>query len=193
MNSEPTTLEQTLESVAGDATAEHTTLGQVFDDLERRGFGPFIAVFSVFVLTPIGIIPGVPALVGIAIILFAGQIIVGRRKPWFPARLRRVRLDSGKLRKGVEVAKPWARRLSKILHPRLAFLASGPIATAAISLVSIATAFFLILIGFIPGLPVVFGVTILCFGLGLTARDGLAVALGYLVFGSGVWLATRGF
>ena len=188
---EDTSLEDTLDCMAADADGSKTSVGEIIDDLERRGFGPFIAVFSVFVLTPVGIIPGVPALVGIAIILFAGQIMIGRKKPWFPQRLRDIELDSDKLERGVEVARPWARRLSKILHPRLTYLATGNLANMAIALVCIATAFFLIIIGFIPGLPVIFGVTILCFGLGLTTRDGLAIALGYAVFGTGAWLAFR--
>ena len=189
MSTQDTTLEDTLDAMAKDAKGDTTSLGTILDDLERRGFGPFIAMLSAFVILPTGAIPGVPALIGLALILFAGQILFGRKKPWFPQRLRDIEISSEKIDSAVEKARPWAQKVSRMLRARLEWLATGPVATTLIAAATCVTAALLIPLGFIPLLPFVFGMNLLFFGLGLMARDGLVVGFGYLTFAAGLFTA----
>lgn len=179
-------LEEALDAMTDHADGDRTTLGQVMDGLQRRGFGPFIAILATVICTPLGAIPGAPLVIGVALILFAGQILIGRQKPWFPERLRQIEVSSGKIKKGVDYARPAAQFIGRFLHPRFEWLASGPVPTWIVAAVTVLCAVIMIPVGFIPLMPFVFGLPIVFFGLGLMARDGLVTGLGYLVFLGGL-------
>lgn len=184
-------IEKILAELAEEADGQRVTLGAILDRLQRRGFGPFITVLSLLVILPTGAIPGMPALVGLAIILFAGQILAGKTRPWFPRRIREIALPAATLRKGLEHGRPWVRRLSRLVHRRLEPLADDPVASRIVAAVAVVTALLLIVFGFIPFLPMVLGLNLAAFGLGLTARDGLLVIAGYGLFAGGLWLVLR--
>lgn len=186
-------LDATLARVAREAQGETTTIGEILDGLQRRGFGPFIALLAVFVCTPIGAIPGLPAVVGAALILFAGQLLIGRRKPWFPERLRAFTVNTERLKSSISTMRPWAKWITRLLRPRLTWLADGVIPDTIIALAVLINAALMIIFGFIPLMPFFVGLPILLFGLGLTMRDGLVTGLGYLIMGAAIWfLLIRG-
>lgn len=191
MTQHKNSIEAALHSVKKEVDRDNTSIGDILDSLQRRGFGPFIAILAAVVCTPVGAIPGLPLIVGLALILFAGQILIGRQKPWFPERLRNISFEGRRIAKAVHYARPWAKRLGRLLHPRLEWLASGPLPTWLVALVTVICATLMIAFGFIPLMPFVFGLPIVFFGLGLMARDGLVTGLGYLVFFGGLtflWL-----
>ncbi|MEM7441035.1 MAG: exopolysaccharide biosynthesis protein [Pseudomonadota bacterium] len=181
-------LDATLARVAQDAHGETTTVGEILDGLQRRGFGPFMALLAVFVCTPIGAIPGLPAVVGAALILFAVQLLLGRQKPWFPARLRAFTVSTTRLKSSIEKMRPWAKWVSGLLRPRMTWLAEGTLPNIVIALAVIVNATVMIIFGFIPLMPFFVGLPILLFGLGLTARDGLVTGIGYLIMGAALWV-----
>jgi len=139
-------------------------------------------VLGALVALPTGAIPGLPALVGVVLILFAAQILIGRRVPWMPRRLARVRISRRLLDYSLARARPAAVRLGRIARPRLSFLATNPLALRTVALAMLATALIMIPVGFIPFLPLALGVNIVLFGIGLTAHDGRAILLGYAAF-----------
>lgn len=185
-------IDAALASVADEATGETTTIGQILDGLQRRGFGPFITLLSLFACTPVGAIPGLPAIIGAALILFSVQLLFGRRKPWFPSKLQNFRVSTAKLHKSIGILRPPAQWIGKLMKPRLVWLASGLLPTTVIALAVTVNAALMIIFGFVPLFPFVVGLPIFLFGLGLTTRDGLVTALGYAVMGGAIWfLATR--
>ncbi|MEM6618874.1 MAG: exopolysaccharide biosynthesis protein [Pseudomonadota bacterium] len=190
-------VENGLDAALGDlvrgASGDWATVGDVLDSLERRGFGPFIALLAALVCTPVGAIPGLPAIVGAALVLFASQLLIGRRKPWFPGRLRALTVPTQRLAAGAERLRPWVRRLTPWLRPRLSWAAEGFLSTALIALAVIINAVLMILFGFIPFMPFFVGLPIVLFGIGLTARDGVVTGLGYGIMALAIWgLSTRG-
>lgn len=156
------------------------TLGDMAAAMGARGFGPLFALLAALVALPTGAIPGVPAIVGAALILLAGQLMLGWRTPWLPRKLRNRRIDREKMRAALEKARPMALRLGRIVRARLEFLASGPLGPRVAAAAVMGAGAVMIPLGFIPFLPLLVGLPVLAIGLGLMARDGLVVALGYV-------------
>ena len=191
MSSEP--LLDTVEDVEHEAEeeGEDLTFGDLLDRIEERGYGPLIMFLSAFVILPTGMIPGVPAVIGIALLLIGGQMLIGRDHPWFPKFIKNFNVDGDKLDRALDKAKPWAEKLSFLLKERFCALATGTVANRAAALVVVLSALIMIPLGFIPGLPLVFGVNLLLLGLGITGRDGLVTLAGYIAFAIGVYVAIR--
>ena len=173
---------QTLDAVREQTESDVTCFGDIVDAIEERGYGPLIMVLSAFVILPTGAIPGVPAVVGVALLLIAGQLLWGRDAPWLPQWLRRFEIDNDTLNSATDAARPWAERLSALLRHRLSVLTNGPVANRVVALCVVAASLALIPLGFIPFIPMALGAALFLLGLGMTARDGLVIALGYAAF-----------
>ncbi len=184
---------ETLEAAVAAANDHEVTIGALNQSLHERGFGPILMLLSAIVMLPTGIIPGVPALVGLVILAFAAQLLVGFDRPWIPKRLRTMSIDGAKLRGSIRKARPYVMKLSRVVRPRLSFLASGPIALRVMSLALACASAVMIVIGFIPFLPFVLGLVTLSFGIALTVRDGVFALVGYGAFFPALWLIIRQF
>lgn len=162
----------------GDGAAR-VTVGQVHEAVGERGFGPLLLLPGLGALTPIGLIPGAPTAFAILTLLIAGQLIIGKQRFWIPRWLAERSTSGERLRKAMKVAKRPAGWLDRLLKPRLHAL-TGAAATR------VCAAFCGLIALAVPPLELIpFGVAapasaITAFGLGLTARDGLMVALALL-------------
>ena len=150
----------------------------LFDSLDSRGHGPMLLLPAIIAISPIGMIPGASLVTGTLLVLIAGQMIFFSGRPWIPQRLANFEISHGRLKSGVDRTLPWVKWFEKILRRRLDFLVSQPM------VIPIAIAVVLLAISFYPLSLVPFGVfapgfAIALFGLGLTAKDGLLVGLGF--------------
>lgn len=161
---------------------ERVFLGELIDALGARGFGPIILLASAMTLLPTGMIPGVPAFMGLILMLTGVEMLRGRRGLWLPPRIYGITLPGPALLRGIDRAGPSARRLEQSIRARLQFLITWRISLWSIAAILIVTSAVIIVIGAIPGVPFVFTIHLLAFGLGLTAGDGLFVAAGYAIF-----------
>jgi hypothetical protein len=134
-----------------------------------------LVVLSAFLILPVGMIPGLPAAVAVILALIGLLMLVGRTRLHLPARIGRLTLKSARILAVAQRIRPQAVRLHRVLRARLEVLAASRAALTAIGVILIGTALVLFFIGFIPFLPLVLALHILLLGLGLTARDGLAV------------------
>lgn len=159
--------------------AERLTLGQILAAIGTRGFGPLMVILAMFLILPVGLVPGMPGAVAVVLALIAVEILTGGRALHPPRRLRELTLRSALVLGFVRRVRPWARRVHRLLHPRLTPLAASRAGLAAVAVTILAIAAVIFVVGVIPGLPFLLSFPVLLFGLGLTARDGLAVALGY--------------
>lgn len=160
-------------------TPGEVSLAQVLSAIGSRGFGPLMVVFSAFLILPVGMIPGVPAVVAGILMLIGGHLIIERRRLWVPARLGRLHISSRILAASVKRAHPVVAFLRPVLARRFETLVEGVLALRLIGVILIATGAVIMFVGFIPGLPFALSLHILVLGLALTARDGLMGLLGY--------------
>ena len=153
------------------------SLVDVAENLNHRGFGPLLIMPCLLVMLPTGAIPGVPALAGLFICLIASQMIVGRKNPWIPQRLKKYSFKSKKFLHALDKAKPFAKFVDKFIRPRLQFLTQGGF-DRAVAVLCLILALGIVILGFIPFLPSVIALPIFFFALGMSTKDGVMTLSG---------------
>ncbi len=143
--------------------------------LEKRGFGPMLALPSFIACTPIGAIPGVPSITGVTILLISLQILLGQRHPWLPEKVMDLKCDADQLRSFVKRVKPHAIRIDKFLVPRCFFM-RRPIFRSMIALNCMACGLVMVPLELIPFMGFIPAFAVLIMAVGMATDDG-AVAL----------------
>lgn len=169
-------LQSLLHSLASEANGDTVTVRDLLRAVGRRSYGPLLLVLGFVSISPLTIIPGANWLVALVTLLISLQIVIGRPFPWVPSRFldfefRREHLDAalGQLERH-------AHTIDKLLQPRLTFLTDPPFAQL-VALICVAAALVTFPLGFFPFGPVLPGLAVLLFGLGLTARDGVVLLI----------------
>ena len=150
---------------------------QIVDTIGRRAYGPLLLALGLFSISPLTAIPGMTWASAAFTLLIALQLTFGLDRPWLPRGLLEAQISAGSLVKAVDALRPTARFVDRLLRPRLDFLARLPF-VILIGLMCCAAALVTFPLGFVPFLPIVPGLAIVLFGLGLVARDGLLLLLG---------------
>ena len=159
-------------AAAGDG--QGLTLGQIRDRLDERGFGLLILILSIPCLVPA--LYGVPQVIGVPIILLAGQLLVGRKEPWLPEGILSRRAPQAWLDRMADFAGKrmgWFERLSR---PRLKAFSTGAGERFAALFMMLATITIIL-----PLMNTVPSVALALLAVGLIQRDGLFVIGGAVI------------
>ncbi len=163
---------------ASDENGE-VSFGDIIESLRGKGFGAFFIAPAMIVVLPTGAIPGIPAICGALLLVIAVQIILGRKHPWIPKKIKDIRFSQSKYKSAICKAKPYAEKIDKFIRPRFQIMTKGKMKRLG-ALVCIALSVAIMVIGFIPMAPALFGSAILWFGIGFASHDGLLVTIGYI-------------
>ena len=169
------------------------TMGQIVERFGRRAFGALLFFFAIPNALPLP--PGSSSILGLPILLFAPQVLLGFRRPWLPKFFYEREVKPTDLAKLFGAIIPRLEAVEKVSKPRLTFI-FGPIGDRIIGAVCL-------LLGIVLIFPIPLGnlapaICIGALGLGLFQRDGLialagygvfAVSLGLLVVSAGVVMA----
>ncbi len=172
---------------------DKVSLGEILDAVGSRSFGPMLLVAGIVTLAPVvGDIPGVPTLMGMVVLLIAGQLLFHRDHIWLPNWLLNRSAPRDKLMKALGWMRSPARFIDKLLRPRLTMLAQG------FGVYIIATACLLVAIAAPPMELVPFsanaaGAALTAFGLGLMAKDGILILLSYTILAATIGLVLYHF
>jgi hypothetical protein len=172
-----------LDSIAKGARNDDVTLRDLLFIVGRRSFGPIILLLGFIAISPLTIIPGANWFIGGFTLLISIQLLFGRRHPVLPRQLLDLSFKRTLLMKVLDGARLPADIADRITMPRLMFMTQMPfLALTALCLIAAS------LIGFplalVPLGPVLPGLSIVMFGVGLTARDGLFLLLAIGVMGA---------
>ncbi|HVK81829.1 MAG TPA: exopolysaccharide biosynthesis protein, partial [Verrucomicrobiae bacterium] len=121
-------------------------------------------------------------------LLVAGQMALGMKRIWLPRKAREMALPRDSVKGAVEKSRGVAKFVDTLLKPRLTFLSKPPFVNL-VALLVIGAALITFPLGLVPLLPLIPGLAVVFFGLGMTARDGLWLLLGTLAVGGAFWLA----
>jgi hypothetical protein len=100
-------------------------VADMVDAIGSRSYGPFLIVPALIELSPVGGVPGVPTALAVLVVVFAAQMLFGRRHLWTPAWLARRGMAARRLTRMVAAARPLAQRMDRWFHGRLRALTSG--------------------------------------------------------------------
>ena len=169
-------LRSLLHSLETRTTGDEVTIADLLDAVGRRSYGPVLLLLGFIAISPLTLVPGANWLVALVTLIFAMQIVLGLKYPWLPRRALKVSFPRKYLLTGINSAEKHVYVVDQILKPRLIFLTQIPFINIA-ALVCVAAALITFPLGLVPFGPLLPGLTILFFGLALTARDGVVVLL----------------
>lgn len=185
MNNKPkvSSLEQLLDRIcdAADSEDNRVSLANILDAVGRRSFGPLLLLAGLITLAPlIGDIPGMPTIMGLIVLITAGQMLFNRKHFWLPGWLLERKLPQDKLRRAIG----WLRRPSRFLDrwtgPRLASMVEG-IWLYIIAGFCILIALLMPVMELVPFSANGAGIALTILGLALIAKDGLLVLIALIV------------
>lgn len=171
-----TTLNGLFDLLIEKTEGEDVTVRDLLGVVGQRSYGPIILILGFIAVSPLTIIPGATWVVALLTLLIAGQIVLGLSRPWVPKNLLDFSFKREHLIAGTKASRGWASVFDKVLKPRLSFLTRKPF-LQLIALMCIGAALITFPLGFVPFGPLLPGITILVFGLGLMARDGAVILL----------------
>lgn len=177
------TLLQAIEEMAAKAPSEGFSLRAIMEQLDESAFGAGLFLLALPCCIPF--LWGIPQIVSLPMMALAGQMAMGREKPWLPETLAVRKINKKGLSQTANGGRKWLGWIEKIVQPRFEFI-TGKRSERVIG--AILCVFCASILLPIPGTNTVpgFGVAIAAFG--LMNKDGLLVMLG-LIIGS-AWIAT---
>lgn len=172
-----------LRRLADDGGDAGLTLHEIRDRLDERAYGLLILLLSIPCLVP-GLY-GVPQVVGLIVILLAGQMLVGREEPWLPRWFLNLRCKGSWLKAMADFAETKLGWIDRLSRPRLRRFADGPGEKLAAVFMILATVTIVM-----PLTNTIPSIALALLSVGLIQRDGLFVLAGCAVATS--WLTILG-
>jgi hypothetical protein len=176
-------------NVNRDSEQESIRLGVLLNAVGRRSYGPLLLIIGLFSISPATIVPGMTTIAGAITLLVALQMALGLPRPWLPKAILNLKLPRQALFAFIDKARPRVERLDGVfLKERLPFMSAPPFVILVALCVAVA-ALVTFPLSIIPFAPLAPGVAVVLFGLGMTARDGLWLAIGIAFTAGAFWLA----
>jgi hypothetical protein len=149
------------------------TVGTIIDTLYDRSFGVVIILFALpNTVFPLAFVLGIPMLI------FTFQMMIGRQRPWLPEFMRQQTIDRAMFSRIVVYVVKYLSMIERWLKPRWNFLTTNPMERLIGVWLTIVTLILMV--------PVPFGNALPSFGIAITAaglleKDGAAIATGMLI------------
>ncbi|KUP94658.1 exopolysaccharide biosynthesis protein [Tritonibacter horizontis] len=175
------TLVQRLHDMSFDD--DKITLDRLAREIGAQGHAPLLMVIAVFMILPIGMIPGIGGALGALVALIGLQMLRGREGVWVPEFLGRREVPGNRIRSAMRRIQPAAEWVKRRLHPRWVTLADGQVSLTVIAVILILAGGSLIVLGAIPIATPLIGLPVAIMAFGILGRDGVVVAAGYALIG----------
>lgn len=169
-------LQTLLQSLCSETDGETVSVGDLLNAVGRRSYGPVLLLLGFIAISPLTIIPGASVLVALITLIFALQMAVGRPYPWIPKKALDFSFPRKHMVQGVAVADKYVVQVDRFLKPRLTFLTNAPF-VQIVALACVGAALVTLPLSFVPLGPLIPSLTVLLFGLAVTARDGFVLLL----------------
>ncbi len=162
------------------AQADRVTIAQIRAAFGEASFLSAMIIPALIVVSPLSAIFFLPTVMGLSVVLIAGQMLSGRRTLWLPRAIARLSLPG--LRLGQSLA--WLVRpgdwLDRQTRRRLGVLFVWPLRLIPV-LGCLLSGLMMPFLELVPMASSVLGLAIILFALGLLARDGVFVILGLML------------
>lgn len=172
-----------------DSSLSGIRLGVLLSAVGRRSYGPILLLLGLIAISPLTALPFTTSIVAAITLLIAGQMALGLKRPWLPKAVLDIRVPRKAFFALLDSARPAADQLDgAILRERWTFM-TVPLFVNAVALCVCAAALITFPLSLIPFAPFAPGLAIVIFGLGMTARDGVWLALAIALTATALWLA----
>jgi len=169
-----------LDALASDVSEGGMTLADLLNEFGSRSFGPLIALLGLLCLSPLGAIPGLPAVIGITLVLVCAQIVFGRSHIWLPRQLRERSFDQKDVCSAIDKTRPIVKRADRLIKTRWEQLFTPASKRAAAGL-CILLAIALIPLELVPYAVALPALALTLIGLSFINHDGFLLVAGLIV------------
>lgn len=167
---------QDLDSLLKRLANQPLTLKEILDETSERGFSLMIGLLALPFLFPMP--PGLPVFFSSASILLSMQMALGKRKPWLPEKIAKVKFPKKLSQQLLTKVKRLLKFIRKISRPRLLSIANNPYVWQINGYVMTWLAVLLMLpVPFTNPFPTI---GILLLAIATLESDGLLMCFGYL-------------
>ncbi|MGH2412450.1 MAG: exopolysaccharide biosynthesis protein [Microcystaceae cyanobacterium] len=115
---------QDIESLLKRLANQPLTLKDILAETSERGFSLMIGLLVLPFLFPMP--PGLASILGLGCLLLSGQMALGKRSPWLPPRVARVRFPPSFARQLLQNLNRVMKIFQKIVRPRWVKIAKNP-------------------------------------------------------------------
>ncbi|MBI1273411.1 MAG: hypothetical protein GC131_04935 [Alphaproteobacteria bacterium] len=157
--------------------SDTVTFGEILTLFGVRGFTLLLLVLALLNIVII-FLPGASFILGIPMIILAAQMALGYKRPLLPGFITRTAVPRARLTSGLDDAVLFVEGLEKYLKPRLSIIA-GPQMDRINGIVLLALSCMVAIP--IPLFNVPPSVATVGVALGLLARDGVCLLIGYVI------------
>ena len=180
----PRKLSEELADLRTRAGDRPVALREVIVALGSRAYLLLVMLLALPFLQPVPL-PGLSTPLGLAIVLVALRLSLGRRA-WLPMKIQRAKLPAGFFGRVIRLTGRMLRFLESVLRPRWPALTETGRLNQLHALVILMAALILLLPLPIPFSNMLPAWAIFLLACGLLERDGLFILLGYVAFAIGV-------
>ncbi|MEX0780506.1 MAG: exopolysaccharide biosynthesis protein [Balneolales bacterium] len=171
-----------IEKVGPDK--ERVSIHAIIDAVGQKSLGPLLLIAGLITLAPlVGDIPGVPTVLGIFVLITAGQLLIFREELWLPKWILNRTLPRRKLHRALGWIRRPAHFFDRFFRPRFTFILQG-FGLYLIAMSCIIVALVMPIMEFIPFSANAAGIALSAFGLALINRDGFLASLALLITGT---------
>lgn len=148
---------------------EGLTIGDLMSKLQDRGFGLVLILLSLPSALPVPA-PGYSTPFGIALVLLTLQLLVGRKTPWLPQFVLKMKIGPKLAKAMIGAAATFFDKVEWLIKPRLGWLAGGFGERIAALIIIIMSCLMILPIPFTNTFP---AMVIFIIGVALIEKDGL--------------------
>ncbi len=156
-----------------------------FDELVRtigsQGNAPLLMVCALFMISPIGMIPGVGGALGMVVALVGVQMLLRQTRLDLPDFIGKRCIPARRIRGMARKIRPSAEWLRRHLDVRFQSLANVRASLAVVAVILILGGASLLVLGAIPVATPLIGLPVAVYAFGILARDGAVVAAGHVL------------
>ena len=154
---------------------DRLSFATLVERLGDRGFGILLFLWALPNMIPI---PGISTPFGLLIVITAGQMVMGRHRPWLPRSVLGRSIQRADFKRMTDKAVPYLERFERYCKPRWTVVLQG-VAERMVGL-------FLVVLGLVLILPIWGGnlppaIAVAVIALGLIETDGVMVMAGTVI------------
>ncbi|GAA6188664.1 exopolysaccharide biosynthesis protein [Litorivita sp. NS0012-18] len=172
-------LSEILDAVQAAAKDGRASVEDILTQVGDHSFSPIILVPALILVSPLSGIFGLPTIGALFIFLITVQKLVGRPHVWLPKVIKRRSVAAERLDRAIAWLRPICAWIDARMAIRLTWLVTRG-ANVATLLTIIAITMVIPMLEILPFITSVLATAIAFFAIGLLARDGVFIVLGYI-------------
>jgi len=179
----PYTLAKLIDEIVAQVPNDGVQVGDLIEAVGQAGFTALLLIFSIIIVTPLSGIPLFSSVMGIIIFLVATQALFRRQHLWLPRWILRRGASTERVKTALAHVRPAMAWLDRHTAERLTIFVHRPVIFVP-QILCAASGLVMPLFELVPFSSTLLGLSVALLSLGMLARDGCFILLGFVPYGA---------